>query len=245
VEVFTNSTRSAYSKDIKFLTDIQKVLRPLIKSNSLNVIKPSNIDEGVDMDSSGQVSDNDDILQSYDDVIHDVKRTTDVHEKSSDVEGEVMLRALTLYRLSDDFERAYEVFNSFTNHPHNKRIKTKAYILLISSFIHTKKTIQDKYRNMMELIVKYVIKSNIDMNDSTLSNLLLKYYSIRNDIMKASIYIHRMYKNKSIPDVQALQEYSKLICSNHDSKRALGLMLYMKKIGYVPFPELSMVVENR
>ena len=86
----------------------------------------------------------------------------------------------------------------------------------------------------IDRIISTLIRSSLDTSE-TIASLILQYFCIRYDIVRADLYLKRLQANGILPAITALLAYSQLIDLKGDLRRSASFSAYLNLHGYKRF----------
>ena len=102
------------------------------------------------------------------------------------------------------------------------------------SYVSSKESVLGIRTTQLDAVVTFLIKSNID-SSVTISNLIFQFFTIRDDLVRASLYLERMHSSLGHrPCTKAMWKYCELVCHRKDHVRALALHHFMCSHGFIP-----------
>ena len=94
------------------------------------------------------------------------------------------------------------------------------------------------HQSKMDLVVSHIIRHGVDMRDSRVAVLVLRYLcSVRNDRLQSQVYLSRMHRLLGrVPGSLAVSEYAAVLCqeSLFDVAGATYFHAYLLEIGARP-----------
>lgn len=159
-----------------------------------------------------------------------------------EIDENLFLVALNTCSLAGDFTAAAEIFTVYERL--YGVVQTRAYCLLLMSYVSSRAPIVGVKTPKLDAVVTFLVRSNID-SALTIANLIFQFFSIRNDVSRAAVYLDRMNSLNHRPSTNALLTYADLVLSLKDGPRAVLLHRFMALTDFIPPPKLVQLCLER